>query len=378
MNHKLDYFRSLSESLVQSYEQGCIYFTTDLIKYDFVRAHKLDLQGIKEGEPMPKGGNIETCIKGARPVIGNVERNVYGVRLKVWVWPILKEDEVIGTYGVMIPKLHPVTQAFDHFAEPLANAFPGGAHFGITDFEKVIKKQGSKVFDIDEIQVGSPLIKGSPAEECLMTANTITSNFDTNVFGIPTSGISIPLFDPEDKNLVGTFSLVLPRVIASNLQELATKLSANVQEIASVMEEVAASASEVSANEGQLAERVKEVANISAQINEVLDFIKNVADQTKMLGLNAAIEAARAGEHGRGFGVVAEEIRKLSDQSKETAESIRKLTREIADKIELIREASGGTLKQSEEQAAATEEVTASVMEMAQMAEKLAETAQSL
>jgi methyl-accepting chemotaxis protein len=54
-----------------------------------------------------------------------------------------------------------------------------------------------------------------------------------------------------------------------------------------------------------------------------------MADETQMSGLNAAIEAARAGDAGRGFGVVAEEIRKLSDQSKQTAEQIRQLTKTI-------------------------------------------------
>ena len=76
----------------------------------------------------------------------------------------------------------------------------------------------------------------------------------------------MPLLDPDDKNLVGTFSLVLPHVLAEDLQQLATRLSANVQEIASVMEEIAASAGEISINEGQLAEKVKEVAYISVQI----------------------------------------------------------------------------------------------------------------
>lgn len=186
------------------------------------------------------------------------------------------------------------------------------------------------------------------------------------------------MYDPDDHNIVGVFDIFQPRTLAENLQNLATSINASTQEIASVMEEVAASASEISTNETRLAERVQEVAAVSHQIGDIIEFIKVVADQTKMLGLNAAIEAARAGEYGRGFGVVADEIRKLSDQSKETADQIRKLLLDTDQNIRAVQEASEGTVKQSQEQAAATEEVTASVMEMAHMAEKLAETAHTL
>ncbi|MGI6649992.1 MAG: methyl-accepting chemotaxis protein [Bacillota bacterium] len=378
MNEKLNSFRSLADSMIQAHEQGCIFFTTDLAKYDFVQNHKLDLPGVKPGEPLINLGNIETCIKERRTLVGEIERHIYGKRMKIWVWPVIENNEVIGTYGIMIPKEHPVIQAFDYFAEPLANSFPEGTVILATDKEQIIKKQGTKKFDIKAIQVGTKLQEHDAAPRSMRSRSQEVLNVGAKAFGTPCQIVSNPLIDEESGEVVGAFGLIFPRALAVKLNDLATRLGVSTQEIASVMEEVAASASEISMNEGQLNEKVKEVANISVQINEVLDFIKSVADQTKMLGLNAAIEAARAGEHGRGFGVVAEEIRKLSDQSKETAESIRKLTKEIEDKMEVISGASGLTLKQSQEQAAATEEVTASIMEIAQMAESLAETAKTL
>ena len=96
--------------------------------------------------------------------------------------------------------------------------------------------------------------------------------------------------------------------------------------VSAAMQELAASANDVSVNQVDLNNEIKNVNMISGKINEVTDLIKDIADETQLLGLNASIEAARAGTVGAGFGVVAQEIRKLSGSSKDTIEKIREFT----------------------------------------------------
>jgi len=194
--------------------------------------------------------------------------------------------------------------------------------------------------------------------------------------------------------------------LSNELSKVAIDLSTNAESVSSNCENIASSQQFIAKNTTQeshiiskIQEKINDVAkgivNVQLKVNNidnVSETIKSIANQTNILSLNAAIEAARAGEAGRGFNVVADQVRKLSDESKHAVGNTDKMVKEIqvvanqqsalvndllteiSNLTHLAEETSSSTEEMSaasEEQSAAMQGISGSATRIANMASKL-------
>lgn len=174
----------------------------------------------------------------------------------------------------------------------------------------------------------------SVAEEIASSSQSVAEAIDEIAKG--TSSQSQDLINVT--NILNDFSNKLSRMV-NEIQVVDSKsrgISLMAKESSTEMNELNQSVSKVSNSFKIFNDKIEGLGKSINEINEIINIINGIAEQTNLLALNAAIEAARAGESGKGFSVVADEIRKLAEQSQMSAEDISKLINEISKDTDTI------------------------------------------
>lgn len=219
-------------------------------------------------------------------------------------------------------------------------------------------------------QVGSPVNSGA-TKQALDTGKQAVRIIpkDKSAYGVGYIACSLPFFD--DGKVVGAVTTTQSIQQFDRINSTATDLAASAEELSAGIQELASRAALLSQTCRELDGLSRELAENAKKTDEIISFIRQVAGQTNLLGLNAAIEAARVGEAGRGFGVVAEEVRKLAAASAESVKTISTALGRIGESIQQL----SGKISDIDQNAAGQ---TQAVHEMAKASQELANLASNL
>lgn len=151
-------------------------------------------------------------------------------------------------------------------------------------------------------------LKSMKENETLMIKNRLT----TGLNGLNTANLLDNLKSNQNDLINITEQM-------QKVEEIATKTGKGADTSLSIVDNISLSLTNINDNIHTVSNVIADLINDSKKVTDSLSMITGIADQTNLLALNASIEAARAGEHGRGFAVVAEEVKSLSEHTKDAA-----------------------------------------------------------
>ncbi|OES45561.1 methyl-accepting chemotaxis protein [Domibacillus iocasae] len=265
--------------------------------------------------------------------------------------------------------MHPTLQQIKETMPMFQSTYPEDACLllGNTEGEYVQYLPG-KTIDIKG-EIGKKFPDSVPSFKTLKDGKPRREENGPENFGFPYISITQPIFDGNE--IIGVLSALISHQKVATLRSSATELASAVQKMSAMTEEMTDASSDVSTRLQQLSEQSEAIKQDVASIGTILSLVKEVAVQSNILGINAAIEAARSGEHGRGFSVVANEIRKMADNSS-------KRTVEIEKQLDVIKKAIDQMNESTSQIAAFTQEHNASMQELNATYERINKTADDL
>lgn len=227
---------------------------------------------------------------------------------------------------------------------------------------KVLHFTPSRSFQ-SPINIGM-VIKEGPIGQCLQTRQIVRALIPESVFGVRLRTIMYPITEEtgEFLGIIGTTSTLKAQ---DELHQAAETIAGTAQQLSATTQELAAESAKLAEDLVLVKSNGERVLEEIGKTKDILRFVSDVAENSNLLGLNAAIEAARAGEQGRGFSVVADEIRKMAVNSAQSVEDIRNILFTIQNETTSLIKTIAGSAERGERQAAATEQISASTEELA-------------
>jgi Methyl-accepting chemotaxis protein len=213
-----------------------------------------------------------------------------------------------------------IFEKFSYVLPMIKSIIRGNVTMAVCDREKYIYSLIDPQMDTG-VRVGDLLKPGTAAVKAMAENEIVHIKGDKKIFGVPYHGDALPICD-ENNEILGAVVFVESVQLQDSVNEMSVKLSESITTIASTFEELAAQTENVASSCKALSHYTQTAGTRIQETGQVLEIIKNIAGQTNLLGLNAAIEAARAGQQGSGFAVVANEIRKLADNSTSSVKKI--------------------------------------------------------
>lgn len=264
------------------------------------------------------------------------------------------EDQVIKSLDTLLPYLI-ATMGSD-------------TSFAVTDGEKFVRLIPNDI-PIPAEQ-GDNVPKEDTNYRAFKSGKMIIEILPIEVFGFSFRSIAFPIKDVDGK-VIGTLAIGKSLDKQAKILEVSEIMARSLFQISTTISQISLGIQDVVVSSSEILSHVAMVNEENKKADEILKFIKNIANQTNLLGLNAAIEAARAGDIGRGFSVVANEIRKLSATSKESIDKINAFLSKTKNSIANIHQQVKSVDDIFQEQAAGMEEITASLQELSATAEHL-------
>jgi uncharacterized protein YoxC len=225
--------------------------------------------------------------------------------------------------------------------------------------------------------VGDLVPDGGAVHDALISGKTVIREVPAKVYGVAFQSYAFPLIN--QKQTIGVLvvgkSLNRKQQILERAQNLTTALS----QTTTAINEIATGAQSLNENNQDLAKTAEDTTNKMHDIQKVVSFIQSVSQKINMLGINAAIAAAHTSDSkSAGFGVIAQEIRKLSASTAKSVSEIEDVLIEIDQSVNSFSSKLTASVNTIGEQSAAAEQVLASMEELNETAKMMENVANSL